>query len=120
MPFANLFRARKRFSHTSPKEGRKMKNVDDDSPTFVTRAEVDAIVNAVGVALASAELAHSRAGYADGTIATQLERAKREMTGAESTVLARIAKSFDRAISAQRRAEQRRESERGNAYHQIT
>ena len=121
MPFANLFRARKRFNHTSPKEGAKMKKADDESPTFVTHAELDALINAVGVALAGAELAHRRSGYADGSVDVQLGRAEQQVSSAtERAMLARIAKSFNRAIDTQRKAEQARERDRGHAYYQIT
>ena len=92
-----------------------------ESPTYVTRDEFDALVNTVGVVLAGAELAHRRAGYVDGTVDFQLARAEQEMKGStERALLARIAKSFERAISAQRHAEIRRAAERGQAYQQIS
>jgi hypothetical protein len=126
MPFANLFRSRKRFSHvTPPKEDLKMKKPESpgsESPTYVTREELDALTRVVGLALARIELAHRRTGYADGNVAAQLETAEREgsMPAAERAVLRRIIKSFDATLSKHLAAERQRASERGNAYHRIS
>jgi hypothetical protein len=119
-PFANLFRLRKRFSHHSPKEGitKMKKSVSEPSPTYVTREELDALVRVIGLALAGVELAHNRASYADGTIATQLERIECE-DAAERAALKKIAKAFDARIEANRAAEHRRMRERGSAYQQM-
>jgi hypothetical protein len=121
-PFANLFRLRKRFSHHSPtKEGTKMKKsmpVSKPSPTYVTHEELDALVRTVGVVLAAAELAHRRAGFADGDIAYQLESIVSE-DAAERAALKKITRAFDARIEANRAAEHRRMRERGSAYQHV-
>ena len=109
-PFANLFRARRRFSHISPpKDGRKMKNVAE-SPTYVTREELDALTRVFGIALARVHLAHSRTGYADGNIATQLEIAERypSLPTPERAAFKSIIKAFEQAMEQHHAAERRR------------
>lgn len=92
--------------------------VSKPSPTYVTREELDALTKVVGIALARVELAHQRAGYADGTISHQLARAERaaDPSAAEHAALKAIIKAFDRTIDQHRAVEQRRERDRGSAY----
>jgi hypothetical protein len=119
MPFANLLRARKRF--TNAPEGHKMKKFDSE-PTYVTHAELDALSNVVGIALARVQLAQERTGFADGSVATQLELAERvpDLAAAERTALQRIIKAFSSAIEQQHSADRRHAHQRGNAYYQAT
>lgn len=100
-----------------------MKNpVDSPTPTYVTRDEFDALTRTVGAVLAATELAHSRAGYSDGHISTQLELAERVpgMATAERAALKAITKSFDATMAAHHAAERQRTHERGNAYHRVS
>lgn len=92
-----------------------------DSPTYVTRAELDALIRVVGVALASAQLAHARAGYADGTVDAQLALAERapDLGAHERAALEAIIKAFSGAIDQHYATERRRAHDRGNAYHRL-
>lgn len=90
-----------------------------DSPTYVTREELDALVRVIGLALASVELAHNRAGFADGKIASQLGDIECQ-DAAERAALKKITRAFDTRIEAHRVAEQRLARARGDAYYQIS
>jgi hypothetical protein len=118
MPFANLFRARKRLSH-GHKEADKMKNCKSAAGSpYVTRDELDALTRVVGIALARVQLAHERTGFADGRVATQLAVASREpMPEAQRIALERIVEAFESAIEKHHAAERRNSRTRGHAYY---
>lgn len=96
-----------------------MKN--SESPTYVTREELDALTRVIGIALAGVELAHARSGYADGSVAAQLEMATRvEMPAPVRATLRSVTKAFDSMMAQHNAAERQRDHERGNAYHRIS
>ncbi len=95
-----------------------MKNTE--SPLYVTREELDALTRVIGIALAGVELARARSGFADGTVAAQLEMVARvELPAPERTALKVLSRAFDSTITKHNLAENQRAHERGNAYHRI-
>ena len=85
-------------------------STDPQTHTYVTRAEFIALVQTIGVVLAGAELAHRRAGYADGSVSVQLERVERAagLPSTERAVLKQIIKAFDSALNGHFARERRR------------
>lgn len=72
-----------------------------------TKGELDALVNAIGVAFAAAELASQNPGRADASIGYQLAHSVTTgMSPPTRSALDQLMKAFDRALEGRRNAEQ--------------